>query len=70
MMRLNCLGKKIQFQARLTNLFLLGPAIAISLSLLVLFIFPTDEKVISTRISILFIYTVLRINVSPTLVSG
>lgn len=51
-------------------IFLLRPAIAISLSLLVFLVFPANEKIISTRISMLFIYTVLSINVYPTLVSG
>ncbi len=40
-------------------IFLLRPAIAISLSLLVFLIFPANEKIVSTRISMLFIYTVL-----------
>jgi hypothetical protein len=40
------------------------------LSLLVFLVFPANEKIISTRISMLFIYTVLSINVYPTLVSG
>lgn len=51
-------------------IYLLRPRISIFLALLVFIAFPLSEKLFSRRLSILFIYICLRINVYPTLISG
>jgi NADH-ubiquinone oxidoreductase chain 1 len=52
------------------KLYLLGPALALALALLVFTAFPLLEGLYSSSLSILLIYIVLRINVYPTLISG
>lgn len=46
------------------------PLVAISLTFLIFMVFPLHEKLFSTRLSFLIIYSVLRINVYPTVLSG
>jgi NADH-ubiquinone oxidoreductase chain 1 len=50
--------------------FFFAPVVAISLSLLVFSVFPLEERQVSSRLSILFVFMVLRMNVYPTLLSG
>lgn len=51
-------------------LFILAPAVAITLSLVVFVSLPFHEASISNGLSFLLIFTVLRINVYPTLIAG
>ena len=51
-------------------LYLARPGLAITLSLTVFLAFPARESTFSFSLSILFVYTVIRINVYPTLISG
>jgi len=50
--------------------YLLSPFFGLLIVLLLIAIFPFHESVFSLRISCLFIYIVLRINVFPVLISG
>lgn len=51
-------------------MYLVRPALAITLSLLVLISYPLKEINFPANLRILIIYLILRINVYPTLVSG
>ncbi len=52
------------------GLFLIGPVVSIILALVVFSSFPLKEKLFSSRLTIILIYTVLSMNVYPTLISG
>ena len=52
------------------KLFLLGPSLAISLSLLVWVITPLWGALCSISLSMLFIYTVLSLNIYPLIAAG
>jgi len=51
-------------------LFLIGPAVAIMLSLLVWNVIPLVGRLNRVRLGIIFIYMVLRINIYPLMISG
>lgn len=52
------------------GLFLLGPALAIRLSLLIWLVLPLDKGVLRRSLSILVIYTIIRIGIYPLIMSG
>jgi NADH-ubiquinone oxidoreductase chain 1 len=64
-------SKETVFPLSANNLiYLIRPAIAIILALIIYLRFPLKETLISISLSLLFIYTIFRINVYPTLLSG
>lgn len=52
------------------GLFILGPALAITLSLLIWLVLPLDKGVLRSSLSMLVIYTVIRIGIYPLIMSG
>jgi len=52
------------------NLYLMSPALALALALLVFAAYPLNEIIIPRCLTLLFIYLILRINVYPVLLSG
>lgn len=52
------------------SLFLLGPAVAIILSLTIWIVLPLDKRVLSGSLGIILIYTVISINIYPLMMSG
>lgn len=52
------------------SMFLLGPAIAITLSLLIWLVLPLDKRVLRRSLSMLVIYTVIRMGIYPLIISG
>jgi NADH-ubiquinone oxidoreductase chain 1 len=51
-------------------IYFMSPTIAIILALVIYLRFPLKETLVSISLSLIIIYTVLRINVYPTLISG
>jgi len=52
------------------GLFLVGPTLAITLSLLIWVVLPLDGGVLRRSLSVLVIYTVIRIGIYPLIISG
>lgn len=52
------------------SLFLLGPAVAIILSLTIWIVLPLDKGVLRRSLGIILIYTIMRINIYPLMISG
>lgn len=64
-------SKEILFP-QLSNIaqFLLSPLCALLIVLVMGFLIPLKEVILPARISVLFIYIILRINIYPVLISG
>jgi len=52
------------------RLFILSPALRISIILMIFITVPFNEQLFSSRLSMVLIYTLLRLNVYPVLVAG
>jgi len=52
------------------NLYLLSPALALALALVVFAAFPINETIVPRSLTLLFVYLILSMNVYPVLLSG